>query len=118
LTAINIEKHFKVKQQGASQGRSFSKDFFQCNRIKYRQWGGGWRGKEREAFPVHAGHESKDSKWWPHLLVVYWRAGRAQVVKDNGAGWLRWLTKQGGVTLPNYTQSHSSHRAHRWALEL
>jgi hypothetical protein len=36
----------------------------------------------------------------PHLLVLYWRAGGIHVVKDNGgSGWLRWLLKQGGVTL-------------------
>jgi hypothetical protein len=28
------------------------------------------------------------------------------MVKDNGYEWLRCLTKEGGVTLPNHTQSH------------
>jgi hypothetical protein len=36
------------------------------------------------------------------LLVLYWRAGEIHMVKDKGAGWLRWLLKQGGVTVPNH----------------
>jgi hypothetical protein len=46
----------------------------------------------------------------PHPLVLYWRAGGTHMVKDNGFGWLRWLLKAGGVTLPK-------HRNNRHALE-
>jgi hypothetical protein len=46
------------------------------------------------------------------LLVLYWRAGGIHIIKENGAGWLRWLTKQGGVIL-----AHPNHRDNKYALE-
>jgi hypothetical protein len=49
---------------------------------------------------------AKTQNGGPQLLVLYWRAGGIHVVKDNESGWLRWLTKQGGATLPNHIQSH------------
>jgi hypothetical protein len=38
----------------------------------------------------------------PGFILESW--GEIHMVKDNGSGWL--VTKQGGVTLPNHTQSY------------
>jgi hypothetical protein len=64
--------------------------------------------KEREALPVpHTENESKDSKWQsPTPSFILERLGKIHMVKDNGSGLLRWLTKQGVVNLPNHIQSH------------
>jgi hypothetical protein len=64
--------------------------------------------KKRETFPVsHAGNGSKNSKSWSQTpgFMLKSRVGKGGIhmVKDNGSGWLRWLTKQEEVT---HTQSH------------
>jgi hypothetical protein len=41
----------------------------------------------------------------PQLLIFILESWVTYVVKDNGSEWLKWLTKQEGVTFPpNHTQ--------------
>jgi hypothetical protein len=52
--------------------------------------------REREAFLFPTQElGAKTQNGGSQLLVLYWRAGRIYVIKDNGSGWLGWLSGSG-----------------------
>jgi hypothetical protein len=75
-----------------------------------------WRRKERE-ISISC---SPCRRWEQRLKMVapnsYFYIGelrKIHLVKDNGSGWLRWLTKQRGITLSKLNHTHNPAKSQR-----
>jgi hypothetical protein len=56
---------------------------------------GWWKEREKHFLPSCRKWE-QNLKWWsPSLSFIVESWGKIHVVKDNGSGWLRWLTGRG-----------------------
>jgi hypothetical protein len=99
ITSVLVSSRRRIK--------AIQKDLVKVT-LKFIRRGKRGKKREREVFPVpHAENGSKDSNGGPQLLVLYCgELGKIHMLKDNGSGWLKWHTKQGGITSPNHTQSH------------
>jgi hypothetical protein len=100
-----ILKTTSVLASGRRRIKARRKDLVKVTVKFIRRGTGGRREREKHfLLPMHE-RRAKTQDGGHQLLVLYRMAGGIHVVKDNESGWLKWLIRQGKVTLPNHTQN-------------